>query len=188
MSAEDSGPTPRPERLRLDGQPEGRVWGWLRHWLVGPILIIVMSATGLLLLLACVNVANLLLARGAARAREMAVRAALGATGGRLARQLLTESLVLAILGGVAGLACGYAASWALGSLDLQTDLPLMLDFRFDWRVFAYGLSAALVTGAVVGVAPALRAARGDINAVLHQGGRSVVGSGAREQPPHPGA
>jgi predicted permease len=139
-----------------------------------------LGLAGMVLIVACLNVANLVLVRATSREREMAIRAALGATRVRLVRQLLTESVVLALLGGVAGLAVGYAGSRALGSLDIQTDLPIVFDFAFDWRVFAYGLSAALLTGAVVGLLPALRASRRDVNATLHQGGRSIVGTGAR--------
>jgi predicted permease len=139
-----------------------------------------LGLAAMVLIVACLNVANIVLVRATTREREMAVRAALGATRVRLIRQLLTESLMLALLGGLAGLAFGYAGSRALSSLDIQTDLPILFDFAFDWRVFAYGLSAALVTGALVGIMPALRASRRDINAVLHQGGRSVVGAGAR--------
>ena len=139
-----------------------------------------LGLAGMVLVLACLNVANLLLVRATVREREMAVRAALGATRVRLIRQLMTESLVLAALGGLAGIGVGYAGSWALSSLNIQTDLPVVFDFRFDWRVFTYGLAAALATGAVVGLVPALRGSRHDINAVLHQGGRSVVGAGAR--------
>jgi len=139
-----------------------------------------LSLAGMVLLLACLNVANLLLVRATIREREMAVRAALGATRLRLIRQLLTESLVLAMLGGIAGLAIGFAGSQALSTVNIQTDLPVVFDFSFDWRVFAYGLGAALLTGAVVGLVPALRASRNDINSILHQGGRSVVGSGAK--------
>ena len=139
-----------------------------------------LGLAGMVLIVACLNVANLVLVRATTREREMAVRAALGATRGRLVRQLLTESLVLALLAGAAGLALGYAGSRALGSLNIQTDLPVFFDFAFDWRVFAFGLLAAVVTGAVVGLLPALRASRRDLNAVLRQGGRSVVGAGAR--------
>ena len=139
-----------------------------------------LGLAGMVLIVACMNVANIVLVRATTREREMAVRSALGATRVRLIRQLLTESLVLALLGGAAGLAIGYAGSRALSSLNIQTDLPVVFDFAFDWRVFAYGLSAALVTGAVVGIVPALRASRRDINTILHQGGRSVVGAGAR--------
>jgi predicted permease len=139
-----------------------------------------LGLAGMVLVLACLNVANIVLVRATIREREMAVRAALGATRLRLIRQLMTESVVLAAIGGVAGIAVGYAGSFALSSLNVQTDLPLVFDFRFDWRVFAYGLAAALVTGAVVGLLPALRASRQDVNGILHQGGRSVVGAGAR--------
>jgi predicted permease len=139
-----------------------------------------LGLAGMVLIVACLNVANIVLVRATTREREMAVRAALGATRVRLVRQLLTESLVLAVLAGAAGLALGYAGSRALGSLNIQTDLPVFLDFAFDWRVFAFGVLAAVVTGAVVGLLPALRASRRDLNAVLRQGGRSVVGAGAR--------
>jgi predicted permease len=139
-----------------------------------------LGLAAMVLVVACLNVANIALVRATTREREMAVRAALGATRLRLVRQLLTESLVLAVLGGLAGLVFGYAASRALSSIDIQTDLPVVFDFAFDWRVFTYGFGAALVTGAVVGIVPALRASRRDVNAVLQQGGRSIAGSGGR--------
>src|SRR4029079_738705 len=104
---------------------------------LGPILIIVMSATGLLLLLACVNVANLLLARGAARAREMAVRAALGAGWGRLVRQLLTESMVLSVAGTIVGVALGALGLRGLLAIG-ASKLPRLDAVPFDARVLAF--------------------------------------------------
>ncbi|MFZ0581095.1 MAG: FtsX-like permease family protein, partial [Candidatus Acidiferrales bacterium] len=89
---------------------------------------------------------------------------------------LLTESIVLALLGGVAGMLLGFWGSSALGSINIQTDLPINFDFGFDWRVFAYATAAALVTGIVVGIVPAVRASRGNLSAILHEGGRGVVG------------
>jgi len=97
-----------------------------------------------------------------------------------LIQQLLTESVLLALLGGLAGILLGFGGSALLGSLNLQTDLPIHLDFGFDWRVFGYAFSAALITGIVVGIVPAVRASRGNLNAVLHQTGRGVVGARAR--------
>ena len=135
---------------------------------------------GVVLVLACLNVANLMLVRATARQREMAVRLALGATRARVARQMMTESIVLALLGAVSGVLLGTWASSAMSSIDLGTKLPLVLDFGFDWRVLAYGLFAALVTGIIVGAWPAMRAARGGIGAGLQEGGRSGSASSGR--------
>jgi len=132
------------------------------------------------LVLACMNIANLFFVRAAARQREMALRAALGATRVRLVRQLLTESVLLALLGCVAGLALGLGGSRVFSSIPLHTSFPIILDFPFDWRVFAYALAAAILTGAMVGVAPALRAARGDMNQTLQAGGRTSTAGGHR--------
>jgi predicted permease len=135
-----------------------------------------LGLAAMVLLLACVNVANILLVRATVREREMAIRAALGAARSRLIRQLLTESILLALAGGAAGILLGLQGSAALGSMNLQTDLPLHLDFSFDWRVFAFAFAAALLTGVIVGLVPAYRASRGNLAAILHEGGRGVVG------------
>jgi len=140
---------------------------------LGPILIVVMSATGLLLLLACVNVANLLLARGAARAREMAVRAALGAGWGRLIRQLLTESVVLAAAGTIAGVAIGALGLRALLALG-ASKLPRLDAVSFDGRVLLFSLVMLIVTGAIIGLAPAARLLRSDMKTLMNDGSRSA--------------
>jgi predicted permease len=129
---------------------------------------------GLVLLVACFNIANVLLVRATVRQREMGIRAALGAGRGRLVRQHLTESLLLAFFGGGAGL---LLASWAAGflsSLPLGTDLPIAFDFQPDARVYFFALGAVLLTGLIVGIIPALRVARSDVNSVLREGGRGA--------------
>ncbi len=129
----------------------------------------------LVLVLACMNVANLLLVRATVRQREMAIRVALGSSRARLIRLLLTESVLLAALGGAVGVVLGEWASNALGSLNLHTSLPLAIDFSFDWRVFAFSFGVALFTGILVGIVPALRAGRTDLIATLRESGRSVA-------------
>lgn len=134
----------------------------------------------LVLLLACVNVGNVLLVRATVRDRELAIRAALGAGRGHLIRLLLTEGILLAVVGGAAGIMFGIWGGAALRSINLHTDFPVQLDFRFDWRAFIYAFGMALVAGVLVGIFPALRAARRDLNQVLHQGGRGLVGGGQK--------
>lgn len=124
------------------------------------------------LLLACMNVENILLARGAARQREMGIRAALGARRSRLVRQTLTESLLLAILGGAAGLALGAWADRWIRAIHFQS-VPLQFDTTLDWRVFTFGAASVLIIGILVGLLPALRASAADVNAVLHDGSRN---------------
>lgn len=142
---------------------------------LGPILVVVLSATGVLLVLACVNVTNLLLARGAARAREMAVRVALGAARGRIVRQLLTESILLATAGAVVGVFAAYAFVRLLLTIG-ASELPRLDAVSFDGRVLLFALAALVVSGVLVGFAPALRLAATDVKTLMNEGGRSSSG------------
>jgi len=131
------------------------------------------AVSGLVLLLACMNVANLLLVRATARQRELAVRAALGASRGRLVRQMVIEGLLLSGLGGLAGYCLGQWVSMAyLSRIDLGADLPLRFDLSFDRSLFLSSLAAAIATGVLIGLWPAWRASRADARVALHDGGK----------------
>jgi len=139
-----------------------------------------LTLAALVLVLASVNVANLFLVRAAARQREMAVRAALGAGTGRLVRQLLTESLLVAALSCGVGVLLGLSGARLFGSVSLQTELPVALDFEFNWHVFAYAFAVAAATAAFVVVVPAARVRHGNLREVLHEGGRTSTGGRQR--------
>ncbi len=142
----------------------------------GTSLWLLTGAVGFVLLIACANVANLLLARATARGREMAIRTAIGASRWRIVSQLLTESLALALAGGVCGLIIGVAGVRALVAINPgnipRIGVPGALDpLPLDWRVFAFTAAVSLLTGLVFGVIPALQASRGDLQGVMKQGG-----------------
>lgn len=140
------------------------------------IATVFLSLVGLILLVTCVNVTNLLLSRASVRSKEMAIRAALGAGRGRMFRQLLSESLLISIFGGIGGAALGlYLMRW-IEAIRLPGDFPLRTDLPFDWRMFAYVASIAIAAGLLAGLAPAWRASRLDLNEVLRESGRSLTG------------
>ncbi|HME00015.1 MAG TPA: ABC transporter permease [Terriglobia bacterium] len=128
----------------------------------------------LVLLLACMNVANILLVRATSRQGEMGIRAALGAGRVRLIAQVLTECTLLALTGGAAGVILGQWANNLLGSTFEQvvSNIPLRLAWGLDWRVFCYALGIAVCTGMIVGVSPALRASRANVNVMVRESGR----------------
>ena len=154
----------------------------LKNRIVGTVrqsLTLLLGAVAVVLLIGCVNVANLVLARAGGRAREMAMRQALGAARGRLVRQLLTESILLSVLGGIAGIALLLASKGLLLRLVPDT-LPRLNAISINTPVLIFALAVSVATGIVFGLVPALHADRFDVNHVLKQEGRGSAGSHSR--------
>ena len=151
-----------------------------------PALLILLGAVGFVLLIACANVASLLLVRAAGRQREIAIRAAMGASRGRIIRQLMAESLLLALLGAAAGLVVGVWGAHALLALAPETFPRLdvlsatpVFERALDWRLLAFTGAVSIVTGLIFGLAPALHLARGSLSVALKEGGgRGASGTG----------
>jgi predicted permease len=138
---------------------------------VRPALVVLLMAVGAVLLIACANVANLMLARSEARQKEIAIRVVLGAGRWRVIRQLLTESMVLSVLGGAAGIALAYLLTRALIALD-PLKIPRVQDIAIDGRMLAFTATIALITGILFGIVPAIQSSRADLQPVLKEGGR----------------
>jgi macrolide transport system ATP-binding/permease protein len=133
------------------------------------------ALVGLVLLIACANVANLVLARSRARSREIAIRLAIGAGRGRLVRHLMIESLVLALIGAILGVGLGYFGIRFLRTIPVPTDLPVVLDFRMDTRVLLFSIGVAIVSALLFGLVPALQAGKTDLVSTLKSAGLTSV-------------
>ena len=144
-----------------------------------PLLFVLLGGVIAVLLIACANTANLLLARAASREKEIALRISLGARRGRLARQLLTESVLLSLMGGVLGILLGWGSLHFLTSM-LQQRLPQAIAIHLDARILVFALLLSLATGLVFGMAPVVQLIRGNLHDRLKQGGRQTAGGGQR--------
>jgi predicted permease len=144
-----------------------------------PRLLLLFAAVALILLIACANVANLMLARAAGREREIAIRGALGASSGRLTRQLLSESLILGAMAGVAGLVVAAASLRGLVQL-LPADTPRLNEIALHWPVFLFAAVASLLTGFIFGLVPALKMASPNLQGMLGSGSRAVAGKASQ--------
>ncbi len=145
-------------------------------------LYVLLAAVGAVLLIGCANLANLMLARNAVRSRDVAIRSALGAGRMRLIRQMITESIVIAVAGGIAGIALGYGLMRAMKFAMPRFMLPAEADVQMDWRVLLFTLAVALLTGVLFGLAPALQATRGSTTGMLKEGGRGSTAGAARHR------
>ncbi|HSE39995.1 MAG TPA: ABC transporter permease, partial [Acidobacteriota bacterium] len=144
-----------------------------------PIALIFMTLVGLVLLAACANVASLLYARASGRQKELAIRMALGSSRVRILRQLLSESLLLSILGCIAGIGMAYWLTNVLGNLRFATDIPLDMDLSLDSTVLGYAMVIAIISGVLAGIMPGLRASSTNLVDSLKEGGRTTaVGAG----------
>lgn len=147
--------------------------------IMGPVLLILSGVVGLVLLIACANVANLLLSRATARRKEIAIRISLGASRGQLVRQLLTESLLLAMMGGAVGIAFAYWSWDLLLSFMPSVNLPVALTGNsMDWQTMGYTFALSLLTGLIFGLAPALEASRRDVVSALKDETAGIAGGG----------
>ncbi len=144
-------------------------------------LLVLLGAVVFVLLIACANVANLTLARGDARQKELAIRAALGANRSSIVRQLLVESLLLALVGGGLGV---LLAQWSIDGLKAfnPANVPRLSEVRLDWRVLGFAALVSVVSGILFGLVPALKAARVDLNSTLKEGGRDASQAGGRSR------
>jgi putative ABC transport system permease protein len=145
-------------------------------------LLVLLAAVGAVLLIGCVNLANLLLVRGAGREREMAIRSALGGGRARLLRQFLTESILLAGMGGAVGVALGWGLMLSLKTWIPQFLLPAEADVRLDGRVLLFTAAIVIVTGVLFGIAPALHSIKADLVGSLKEGGRGSTSGAGRKQ------